>query len=633
MIYLSVSDAAKLENSSERTVRRKAQSGKYKVQEISGNKGRGGKSYEILLTSLSLEAQQRYWAKKEGGAARVDVVSKDACNLVDGKKVRDNLARERIIQKALNVPDRYTVREWVDIVANENELSPRTLFRWLGRYKNLHAVDIAVRKERADKGQVRKWDDEAIRQFASYYINKRRKSVLAIWQDLVKEGYNVGSWRSAYRVKKSLGVVAEKYREKGMRGLEDEILPPILRDYTDLRINQIWVGDQHVFDWFVMDENSGAVFRPMCYMWQDIRSRAITGFSMQRQYDAFSIALALRDGILPKMERKVFGKPEMVYTDWGKPETSKLLNGFSAARVKVEAISDDFDEWLKSQFGDEINGLYEDMDIKARKAIVRNSKAKLIERTFNTVEGMLKDMNLPGWAGNKVGSLMDPDKEELKRLKKSGLMTVREFFQHTETMMKKYNNRDHRGHGMLGMSPNDIWDMEISRGWKPTTIDKKSADILFLKPARRKVEKRGIRIENVWYHDFDLMIDLIGDWVEVRYDPYRMNHVIVLHHGRFVCDAPQYAYGSMINDDLTKQLIAAKRAKAKDMRQRIRELGGHTEDYEASEIAKKAVTRFDHPAKEREENKRPVKKEIKISENDVWKILAEANRGIIFDHN
>jgi hypothetical protein len=84
------------------------------------------------------------------------------------------------------------------------------------------------------------------------------------------------------------------------------------------------VGDQHRFDFWVVDDDTGEVFRPEGYFWQDLRTRIIYGAAVDCRYDAWLIGLALRVGIA------IFGAFGSIYTDNGRPELSRYLAGILA---------------------------------------------------------------------------------------------------------------------------------------------------------------------------------------------------------------------------------------------------------------------------------------------------------------
>ena len=625
MIYLTSQEASEFEGISVQAIRKRAASGKYRVREVEARGGNSGKVYEILLTSLSESAQERYWQKQAGDGPQAEAikVAVDERCLNSETALAEKERREMAIHRACNCPDGVGKNEHMSVIAGDAGVSLRTLFRWVERYKESGTVEGVARRERADKGAMRSWSQDAIDEFCRRFMNNRRGSAMSIFADMSKDGFNgMGSLSGAYRILDGLNIRAKIFRDGGMRAIDNLLLPPILRDYSDLAPNDIWVGDQHTLDWFVMDKESGHVFRPQIYVWQDMATRGIVGMAMDRKYSSWTINLAMRDGVLNESGRRIFGLPKCVYTDWGKPETSKFLNGFQMRarhfKVRVENFGNEFLNKYGEQFGDE--GLYGSLGIDSRKAIVRNSKAKPIERLYNTLEDILKDRNLPGWAGNYAGSLQDPDKDELKRLfSNCKMMSPADMFMHMIEAIEFYNSREHRGKGMMGMSPNDKFEMAMANGFKPVIVDRASANMVFLKAVRRKVEKRGVAVDNVWYHDYKNLIDLWGQWVEVRYDPFRAESVFIYKNGRFECEAKCYQYGSMINEELTGELIKQKRHLMHDVRDVVNDLRGNAEAPE--DKVKRAALRFDDGAKEAEKTKKINRKVLSV--DDIFRIRHE----------
>ena len=626
MILLTVEDIARYEQVSERAIRKRIANNYY--EDVRKN----GRGYELPVECLSEAASKRFWAEYETDETIYQgEVDK---SLVNAGQVDQGVERLNLIKKAMAVPRGVRRNDWVEQCAADAKVSGRTLSRWISRYKQTGKV--SGRKRRSDQGVLRAWDKEARDTLISKYMSNRNKSARQIYRETcdlaARAGWRVGSERSANDILTSLEDYAHVYRKYGMRGIENEIAPPILRDYTDLNANEIWVGDQHTFNFFVFDEVTGREFRMQCYMWQDLRTRGIAGISITEQYDSYSIGLALRDGIMKKVDRLIYGKPERVYNDWGKPEKSKYLNGLQASGIVYKNVDKEFDEYLNRYLLNE--GVYGELDIKSQYAIVRNSKAKLIERTFGSLETMLRDKGLPGYAGMRVGTLTDADREDLKRQRIRGeLMPAKKFVRLVRDVVEEYNQRPHRGYGMQGLSPNEVFEQQLHAGYTPITITHEQADILFMKPARRKVSKMGVSIDSKFYINHEINWRLVGKWVDVRYVPYA-DRVLIFRNGEFICEAELYKRGSMKDDRLTAELIARKKSVKKDIKREIQDMIGHREDYDgAAPGGKVAKTRFDDAAKKVTKKKKQQKKQKNIPASELYKVLADTNRSILQEKN
>ena len=636
MVYLTVKESAELENVGERAIQKRINQKKLFFREIKSNTGRGGKTYEVALTSLSEEAQKRYWDAQTESIDKQIIPASDAA-LSDEKTLQQELKEEAQVRRAMHCPNGMSKVNWITQIAAEMGCSPRTLQRKIEKLK-IYGTLHTARRRRADRGSVRSWDGGAEDIFRALALRpeNRHATIKALYNQTclkaAEYGLIVGSERTAYRIYDDMGIAAHTFRKKGWRGIEVEVLPPILRDYNDLQVNDIWVGDQHTFNFFVVNEFSGAVVRLQGYVWQDLRSRAIMGVSLAQQYDSWSIGLALRDGIMSKMERIPYGKPKCVYNDWGKPERARYLSKLAAVKIDARGVDDDFEQFI-SPFTTDETGVYDELNIQTRSAIVRNSKAKLIERTFGVLEQNLLDMGLKGYAGNRAGSLTDADKDDLKRWKARGeLMTAREFAEVVKKVCAEYNARPHRGYGMLGLSPNDVFEAAVAKGYKPIVIDKKQADLIFMKSAKRRVAPAGVQIDGDWYHDMDKMVALVKQQVEVRWEPFG-GEVHIFHNGEYVCAAAAYQRGSMADDALTAEMNEKKKRLGKNIKKELAALTIADEDYNNQHDeakVRKAVTRFDGVTRKEERAKTPKKSKKQV---DVWEILAETNRSLVFDRN
>lgn len=330
------------------------------------------------------------------------------------------------------------------------------------------------------------------------------------------------------------------------------MIPPILRTYSDLDPGEILVGDQHRFDFWVVDEETGELFRPECYIFWDLRTRLAYGGAVAKKYDSQLMGLALRIGV------KFFGLFKGIYTDNGKPELSN----------HIESIVKDIPE------------------CKHTKAKVRNAKAKPAEGNFAVTEGIMRDdFLLPGY----VKSLKDPkerqdvDEKEIRKLADSGkLLTFKEFVIVFYNALGYYNNqKSHRG--VLKewkwkpvpkeATPLDCLNQCISDGWKPTTLSDDAIDLLFLAREKqpRTVDRGRISFKNEVY-EHEKLIPLHGQKVCLKYDPFDLEQVLVFHEEQYLCRAELVEYSSMKDKTLAGRKIAEKARLRKEFTQQYRKV-------------------------------------------------------------
>ena len=484
----------------------------------------------------------------------------------------------RMIQEARTVPKGWGRRAWIQAVALKGGTTWQNLYRYMARYEKQGLAGLRHTKSNAE--QPKAWSPEAVEWWVGLCLKKEhrklardgKKRLYAILiEEASRQGWRIGSYRSAlWWIERKVTPQLRALQRGGARAL-DNTLPPVLRDYSDLAPFEILVGDQHRFDFWVQDEDTGEVFRPEGYFWLDLRTRCWYGGALDRKYDSYLMGLALRMGL------KIYGPFGSIYTDHGKPEESRYIMGIMK---EMRNLGLGVDRTTSAEIGtqhmdgdpDEINPLCL-LAGTHRKAIVRNAKAKMIEGRFHKFEQILRaDLLCPGYVKD-LGGLQEEnevDQLELQRLAKAGkLLGFQEFFLRVLKGMDIQNNRAHRG--VLKewawkprppiTTPMDCLRMCCGEGWRPVRLSEEAIDLVFLPRAERKVVLGRIQLDNeVYEHEALIPIDA---WVDVRFDPMDATWIHVFHEGRYLCTAYPVTYSSMKDRDLARQKIEDKRRRRK----------------------------------------------------------------------
>ena len=477
----------------------------------------------------------------------------------------------RIIQEAQNVPKGWKRRAWVEAVAVKHDTTFQTVYRKITSYEKKGLAGLHHTK--SNRNQPKSWTPEAVDWWVGLVLKREHrklgKNVLyAILQEEArKRGWDIGEYRSAlWWLKQKTNPQLYALQRGGLRAL-DNTLPPVLRDYSDLAPFEILVGDQHRFDFWVMDEETGAIFRPEGYFWQDLRTRCFYGGALDRKYDSYLMGLALRMGL------RVFGAFGSIYTDWGKPETGQYMMGVMKDMRNLGLfVEREVDVPLDIDPGTEA----EDINPCAimpgthKKAIVRNAKAKMIEGTFGNLERILRDVFMvPGYvkrlgAGQEENEIDEKEKERLAQ--RGRLLTFWEFAEKVLKAMDYYNRE--KGHrGVLKewawrpkprtATPFDCLKACNLQGWKPVYLSPEAVDLIFLPRAQRIVDRGRVTFENDIY-EHQALVEIEGK-VELRFDPMEPNWLLVFKDGRFLCQARPVEYSSMKDRTLAQRKIEEKR--------------------------------------------------------------------------
>ena len=155
------------------------------------------------------------------------------------------------------------------------------------------------------------------------------------------------------------------YFRNGDKAFSDKCLPYVERLYDDLHANDVWIADNHTFDFFTAGKD-GKVRRLYLTAFLDAKSGAMMGWNLTYAPSGDSTLLALRHGILR------CGVPKAVYFDNGSEFLVSDIGGRGHRRRK---------DWNKDPLPPNI---LQFLGIEMHNAIVRNAKAKPIERTFCT---------------------------------------------------------------------------------------------------------------------------------------------------------------------------------------------------------------------------------------------------------
>lgn len=468
---------------------------------------------------------------------------------------------------------------WKKHVALMHQVAPQSVYRWMKKYDKRGIAGIEHRK--ATREQPKAWTREALDFWVGLCLKPahRKIDLSALYEDALvieahRRGWNIGCYDSArwwYRKKATPLMLA---MQKGGLRAADNLLPPILRSYNDMAPFEMLVGDQHRFDFWVVDDDTGQVFRPECFLWQDLRTRVIYGMAFDHHYDAHLCGLALRVGM------QIFGCFSSIYTDNGKPELSKymmgILNEIRALGMEWKLTEDAPMDVLDVDF-EEVNPAIESTTPGThKKAIVKNAKAKMAEGTFCVFENILRSRFRVAGSVKRLTddpNHQDVDHEEAMKLAKENKLLLASEFYLTCYRAADYYNREkpHRGvrkEWLWKPRPAEVTPYEClmacyADGWRPRWISDEAADHIFLKRQSRTVQLGRITIDGEVY-EHDALLDLPkSQRVDCRFNPLERDVILVYLEGEFLCPAHPVEYSSMKDEDLAKKKIMQKRSRRK----------------------------------------------------------------------
>lgn len=530
MEYLTTAQVAELKGCTARYVRQLAQNGKLEHIEKDGA-ANNRTEYVFPLASLP-EKLQIKWENKQRGELGLEPVP------IPTKPAPKPDPRQLTLQD-LDGGQRRDVGMWCEIIKQwqsarsakgaelgkckvdelfcaavklhypEISISPDILYRKYKAYKDGNIDGLVDHRGGHNKGKTDA-PNYMLNAFYSLYLHDNKLPIsrcYSLLQTWVREHYpeaagNMPSERTFRRKAAALPYALVMFMREGDKAFADKCLPYIERMYDDLRANDVWIADTHTFDFFTAGEN-GKPHRVYLTAFTDAKSGVMVGWNLTENPCSDSTLLALRKGILK------FGVPRSIYVDNGSEFLVSDIGGRGHRRKK---------DWNKDPLPPTILSF---LDIEMHNAIVRNAKAKPIERTFYTFKNHFS-RSIETFCGGTVVER----KESLKWILKSGklptdlqIAAALDAFIEGDYNVSPYGGKERR---YKGKSRLDVWNESIQE----TTFrkcDEPNLDMLLKRVSRpQKIGRNGVFVriagEKVWYYGKETILH-IGEQVYVRYDP------------------------------------------------------------------------------------------------------------------
>ena len=347
--------------------------------------------------------------------------------------------------------------------------------------------------------------------FMYFFLDERRLPVSRCYQlmiEWVTEFYpqdlpNIPSERSFRRQAEKLPQAVIALMRYGEKAMTDKYIPYIERMYDDLQANDVWIADNHTFDFMTYCDNGQKTHRMYLTAFLDAKSGVLVGWNLTEQPDSHSTLLALRHAITR------FGLPKSVYFDNGSEFLTHDIGG-RGHRTRKSWNADDIPPTILDL-----------LDIKMHNAIVRNAKAKPIERTFGTLKNHISRV-IETFCG---GTILERP-ESLKWKLKHGIVPEDDQIRAALEVLidGDYNVSDYGGkeRRYKGMTRIEVWNESIKHTEYREPAEKDLALLLARTTRYQRIKRNGVYIElageKLWYSAPDAW-KYQGEEVYVRYDP------------------------------------------------------------------------------------------------------------------
>lgn len=605
--YISTKEVSLLTGEAPQRVRERVASGTYQSKRQRGTLGggNGGESYLIAVSSLPAEAQIRHLRQTGVLVGRAG----EACDLAAYREkygetgIQELLERQRTAEAGITIrrmSGRNTGRlEKLEELAAGLGISLRQLYRWMDGYEAEGLAGLMRTVKRKDKGRLYSICPAAHAYAYGLYMTQTKRKKTVVHQMTLERAAELGAgactdclFREGSEARRKLeasgevnqyppcafpqgqGMLVPACRQtfgrilaaiprdevtlarRGLKALKDDHMPMGIRAKPEM-VNEVWFGDHHQFDCFVLDEE-GKPVRPWLTAWYDGAAGCLVGWVLCKKPNTQTIISAFNNAALHTRHSPFHGIPSMVYVDNGKDYRGKLFETGFLTDVSLGRLNSSIDTCSVLQL----------LNIDVTHALAYQGWSKPVERFFGTIEN-LYIREVPGWCGDSPEERPEDLSRQIRLMTERGqLWTMDQLFEYLrDTVFPAYHNRPHEGYG--GRTP-----LELYESLPRAREDEPSAELLgVLKngKATRKIRQQGISFKKEWYWD-DAMIGLVGEEVTVLYDPEDLSTITVLHDGRTLCEAAVHERLLMVGEDPEK--LGAHMGKQKgyinDVRTRIR---------------------------------------------------------------
>ena len=559
---LSAREVAALTGWPIRTVQHKAQTGQLLAKSVLNVRNR--KEYLFPLDSLPIQAQERHYEQQ--GAS----LSAPAKETLD--KVRTTPERRPL--DSYTDADREQIGFWQDVIEQWTlyrsqpdkpmseldmkfvqhmcvehpgmKLSVATLYR---KKKALEEGDLDSVIDRRGKARAGKTDmPEYIKKMFLYYYLvdggeghaysiKKCMEYTEIWAEQhAVNALPLPSYSSFYRLAMEIPEAVRILMREGERAYYNKASVYTRRDYESIASNDWWVGDTYTCDTLTLGPN-GKTHRPYLTAWVDVRSGIFVGWYISFGGNSSQNSIyALRRACL------AHGMPNHnAYVDNGREYLTFDFGGRGHRAKKVLANGE-------QPF--EPKTILDYMGVEMKNAIVQNSRAKLVERSFKNVKEHIMRL-FPTYTG---GSPEEKPEALKKALKRGEIPTDEEFIEKVNKLISGYLNYEPY-YGSIpadkGKRRIDVYNEHLEQ---VRYVREDVLNLMMLRTSKpKKVNREGvylnIRGQKIWYNSLELHSRWQSKKVYLRYDPDDLSSVRVYREdGSFIMTVPRCeldaAYGA-----------------------------------------------------------------------------------------
>ena len=523
--YITIKELAELKGVSTRAIR--LSKGKYITREITV---KGGKSFEILLSSIEPELQEKYYSKlvlippikqlpiiadfhKQNKAKIIALARFDLVNL--WKEQRKQQARKNQFDADfLNVYNANTL--YPEIYAKIGKVSIGTLQRWkrvLGNSKNYELLIPGYHYEDYSRTKLDEYEKQI---FLKFLLHPNKFSIgkaISLTQYVLKT-HNREYIPAAPTFRRFANWYKANYFDRwtllrdGEKALKEQVIPHIKRDISKIEVGEVLVADGKRLNFQVINPFTGKPCRATLIGFLDWKSTALVGYEIMLEENTQNIASALRNAILN------LGKiPKFVYLDNGRAFRGKYFMG-SPAFCEIG-----------------LKGIYEKLGITTIFANPYNARTKVIERFFLEMQESFEKL-LPSY----IGTSIENKPARLKRNEKFHCAIHTEFIPTIQQTIQMINSWLLYKNSLPCPNDKSKTIQEMLDSIERQQINPRELDDLMLAQEVKTITSQGIRfLKSDYYND---ALYGLRQKVIIKYSLFDLSYINVYTiTGKFLCKA------------------------------------------------------------------------------------------------
>jgi len=442
------------------------------VRQVPGRGGAGGRQYEINVASLPARLYVK-WRQQQPGAELCAQVAEHIARLEQDHRAGERRIRERFINTPWTNEEREAKHaafsrlptptqqkamlrfeavhffhsltgiveseaEHYDVAAREVGKSPSSIREWVGLCRGLDRGDWLVALAPKHKGYLLATEisSDARDYIFSEYFKLTKPSLKPIYRRAEKmapeRGWTLPSYATVSRLVKAEPHSCHVLMRKGKEAFE-RLFPAQQRDYSTLRLHEIWCCDGRKADVFCRWED-GTVSRPIVIAWLEVRSRVLLSYVIARSESEASIRLAFKAAV----EKCRGAIPGNALLDNSRAFGSKGLSGGAPTRFRFTVREDD------------VLGIFTLMGIAIIWALPYSGRSKPIESFFRQFAEAEKRFS-GAYCGNAPG--VKPENCDSKNA-----VPIDQYRRMIEETLAEYHARPHRGDSMGDCTPLEVYE-------------------------------------------------------------------------------------------------------------------------------------------------------------------------------